>query len=199
VRHPAARASRRRRDSPAPYVRSYTRRPAKEYVRDGLSPATGTRQALAWRMLLYVLTHDYSGRLGRTAIADKGIVYHIYSQFRTDGSRSWTTISTGVDPEKSDAMEGELRLQLKKLVSEPPTQAELEAARNHLLGRDLTTAQSNEELAAKLTRQFVETGGVQSHEQLVGQLHQIGPSDLTAAAAEFGRGTIIRVDVGPGR
>ena len=35
------------------------------YVAEG--PPPGTREALAWRMLLYVLTHDYSGRLGRSA------------------------------------------------------------------------------------------------------------------------------------
>ncbi|HEY6008189.1 MAG TPA: hypothetical protein VIU40_07675, partial [Geobacteraceae bacterium] len=35
------------------------------YVIEG--PPPGTREALAWRMMLYVLTHDYSGRLGRSA------------------------------------------------------------------------------------------------------------------------------------
>ena len=54
-------------------------------------PPAGTREALAWRMLLYVLTHDYSGRLGWSAISDKGLVYHIYSRQRTDGVRTWVT------------------------------------------------------------------------------------------------------------
>ena len=108
-------------------------------------------------MLLYVLTHDYSGRLGRSAIGDKGIVYHIYSLLRTDGRRSWATISTGVDPDKADAMEAEVRAQLARLASDPPSPAEVDAARNHLLGRDLTAAQSNEELTAKLAREFLET------------------------------------------
>lgn len=158
-------------------------------------PAPGTREALAWRMLLYVLTHDYSGRLGWSAISDKGIVYHIYSSLRTDGSRSWATLSTGVDPNKADAMEAELRLQLARLVSEPPTAAEVDAARSHLLGRDVTAAQSNEEFAAKLSREFVEAGGLRSHEQLRAQLQTITPADLADAAQMFVRGTIVRVDV----
>ena len=74
---------------------------------------------LAWRMLLYVLTHDYSGRLGRSAITDKGIVYYIGSALRTDGVTSWATISIGVDPDKADAMESELRAQLARLATEP--------------------------------------------------------------------------------
>jgi hypothetical protein len=164
------------------------------YVVEG--PAPGTHQALAWRMLLYILTHDASGRLGRSAIGDKGIVYHIYSTVRTDGARSWATISTGVDPDKADAMEAELRLHLKRLVSDPPTTAEMDAARAHLLGRDLTAAQSNEELAAKLAREFVESGGLRTHDQLRAMLQSITPGDLAKAAQSFGRGTIIRVDVG---
>jgi zinc protease len=163
------------------------------YVVQG--PAPGTRDALAWRMLLYVLTHDYSGRLGRSAIADKGIVYHIYSSFRTDGHRSWAKISTGVDPDKADAMEAELRAQLARLVSAPPTVAEVEAARTHFLGRDVTAAQDNEEIVAKLAREFVETGGLRSHEQLRAQLQAVTPADLAAAARSFVNGTIIRVDV----
>ena len=146
------------------------------------APPPGSREALAWRMLLYTLTHDYSGRLGWSAIFDKGLVYHIYSSLRTDGRRSWVVISTGVDPDKADAMEAELRSQLARLVTEPPTAAEVEAARHHLLGRDLTAAQSNEELTAKLAREFVETGGLRSHEQFRAQLQTITPADLATAA-----------------
>jgi len=164
------------------------------YVVEG--PPPGTREALAWRMLLYVLTHDYSGRLGRSAIGDKGIVYHVYSSLRTDGVRTWAVLSTGVDPDKADAMEAELRTQLAGLESEPPSATDVEAARNHLFGRDSTAAQSNEELAAKLTREFAETGGLRSHEQLRASLQTITPADLARAAQSFSSGTIVRVDVG---
>ena len=173
---------------------------AKPFAQGGIGyvvagPPPGTREALAWRMLLYVLTHDYSGRLGWSAISDKGLVYHIYSSQRTDGVRTWTTIFTGVDPGKADATEEELRTQLARLVSEPPSAAEVEAARRHILGRDLTSAQSNDELAAKLTREFVETRGLRSNDQLRAQLEAITPADLALAARAFSSGTIVRVDV----
>ena len=173
---------------------------AKPLAQGGLgyvvqAPPPGTREALVWRMLLYVLTHDYAGRLGNNAIRDKGLVYHIYSLLRTDGVRSWATIATGVDPDKADAMEGELRAQLARLATEPPTATETDAARNHLLGRDLTAAQSNEEWTAKLAREFVETGGLRPHAELRAQLEAITPADLAAAARAFAAGTIIRVDV----
>jgi predicted Zn-dependent peptidase len=147
-------------------------------------------------MILYVLTHDYSGRLGRSAITEKGLVYHIYSSLRTNGRQTWATIWTGVDPDKADALEIELRTQITTLASEPPTAAETEAARNHILGRDVTAAQGNDELATKLMREFVETGGVRSHEQLRLVLKTITARDLAKAAKTFTKGTILRVDVG---
>ncbi|HEX8842521.1 MAG TPA: insulinase family protein, partial [Sphingomicrobium sp.] len=163
------------------------------YVVEG--PPIGTRQALAWRLLLYVLTHDYSGRLGRSAIMQKGIVYHIHSDLRFAGGRTWATISTGVDPDKADAMEAELRAQLAGLETQPPTPAELDAARSHFLGRDLSAAQGNEEITAKLAREFVETGGLRSHELLRAELAKITATDLAEATQAFTKGTIIRVDV----
>ena len=165
------------------------------YVVEG--PSLASRDALAWRMLLYILTHDYSGRLGLSAIGEKGLVYHIYSAVRTDGSRTWATLWTGVDADKVDAVESEIRLQLSKLVSNPPSRAEVEAARHHLLGRDITAAQSNEELAAKLAREFLATGGPRSHEQLGTALQTITPADLARLARVFSGGTILRVDVPP--
>ena len=72
------------------------------------APVPTTRAGLAAQMILYILTHDYSGRLGRSAIGDKGIVYHIYSTYPTDGRHGWITLSTGVDPDKAEAMEREL-------------------------------------------------------------------------------------------
>lgn len=163
------------------------------YVVEG--PPDGTREALAWQMLLYVLTHDYSGRLGRSAITAKGIVYHIYSDVRSDGRNTWATISTGVDPAKADAMEAELRAELGKLKSDPPTAAELRAARDHLLGRDLTAAQSNVQWTSKLAREFISWGGLRSHERLRAELEAITQADLVAAAQRFANGTIVRVDV----
>jgi len=158
------------------------------------APPPGTREGQVWRMLLYILTHDYSGRLGRSAITSKGLVYHIYSSYRTDGQHGWVTLTTGVDPANADAMENELKAQLARLAGDPPSVAEVDAARRHLLGRDLSAAQSNEEITARLTRQLV-AGGLRTHEQLKSMLATITPADVAAAVPAFARGTILRVDV----
>ena len=142
------------------------------------APPPGTREGLTWRMLLYILTHDYSGRLGRSAIGDKGLAYHIASDYRTDGRRGWVTLSTGVDPAKADAMEAELKRQLRMLATDPPNAAEVEAARRHLLGRD-HAAQANEEIADPTGAAVRRTGGLRSHRELEAVLR---PSPLPTSA-----------------
>jgi predicted Zn-dependent peptidase len=89
-----------------------------------------------------------------------------------------------------------LKAQLARLVTEPPTAAEVDTARRHLLGRDISAAQSNREIANRLARQFIDAGGLRSHQQLEAALNSIGPQDLAAIAPAFARGTILRVDVG---
>lgn len=158
-------------------------------------PPPGTRAGFAWRMLLYILTHDYSGRLGRSAIGDKGLAYHIESSVRTDGRRGWATVWTGVDPGQADALEAELKAQLANLQANPPTAAEVDAARRHFFGRDLSAAQSNPEIADRLARQFVESGGLRSHRELRAMLDSITPADIASAVPAFIRGTTLRVDV----
>ena len=153
------------------------------------APMPGTREGHAWQMLNYIFCHDYSGRLGRSAIGDKGLAYYIASEYRTDGRRGWIALFAGVDPAKADPLEDELKQQLDGLVTDPPSAAEIDAARRHLLGRDLSAAQSNEELADRLARQFVETGGLRNRSALAAALDSIRPGDIAAAAAAFGRGT----------
>jgi predicted Zn-dependent peptidase len=167
------------------------------------APPPATREGIAWRILLYILTHDYGGRLGDEAISDRGLVYHIDSAyrtvadlFRTGPAYGGITLSMGVDPTKVDAMEAALRSELARLVSDPPTSAEVSAAKRHLLGRDLSAAQSNEEIASRLARQWIETSGLGSHEALGAMLEEISAADVAAMAADFARGTILRVDVG---
>ncbi len=147
-------------------------------------------------MLLYVLSHDYSGRLGRSAIGDKGLAYHICQclpnrRTARRGSRS----PLASIPAKADALEAEFRAQLARLVTNPPTAAEIEAARSHILGRSISAAQSNQEIADKLTREYLEAGNIRSHDELSALLQSITADDIAAIATDFGKGTILRVDV----
>jgi zinc protease len=147
----------------------------------------------AWRLMLYILSHAYEGRLGKKAISDRGLVYYIDSHYRSNGRDAWITMTTGVDPPKLQALESLFRAELARLASEPPTDDEISEARRHLVGRARSAAQSNEELSAELARQWTWYGRLQSPQELQSALHAISDEDVRATAAGFARGTMITI------
>jgi len=147
----------------------------------------------AWRMALYILSHGYEGRLGKAAITRRGLVYHIDSDWHTDGSNDWITIRTGVDPQKLPAMKALMREQLDRMISEPPSAAEIDAARSHLLGRFVSAAQSNGELAEWLAVQWILHGGLPDYDNLKRRLDAVGREDIMKMLPAFTRGSIVSV------
>jgi zinc protease len=158
-------------------------------------PAPGPVEpaAAAWQMVLYVLTHGYEGRLGKEAISKRGLVYYIDSAYHSDGRRGWVTLSMGVDPGQLPAMRELLREELTRLLSEPPTQGDLDEARRHLLGRQLSGAQSNRVLASRLARDWLWYGELTTHEDLRKRLERVTLQDLLAVLPAFTAGAVVAV------
>lgn len=125
-----------------------------------LVPAPPPDDADAWRVLLYILSHGYGGRLGDHAISRRGLAYYIDARYRSDGSDGWISLAAGVDPAKLDALIRVFDDELARLVAEPPTQEEIDEARRHFTGRARSAAQGNDELAAELARQLAWYGRV---------------------------------------
>jgi predicted Zn-dependent peptidase len=120
-------------------------------------------------------------------------VYYIDSAYRSDGRNGWATLSTGVDPDKLPAMRELLRTELARLVHEPPSQADLDEARRHLLGRQLSAAQSNRELADRLAREWLWYGEPTDYEDLRQRLERVTLQDLLSVLPAFTAGTIVAV------
>jgi zinc protease len=157
------------------------------------APAPRDPEASAYRLLLYVLSHHYEGRLGKKAISERGLAYYIDSRYRSDGESAWITMATGVDPEKLDALMALIKAELERLRTEPPTAAEIEEAREYLVGRAGSAAQSNEELTALLATQWVWYGRLQTPDELREQLNKVSDDQVRAIAGKFSQGTMIRV------
>ena len=107
-----------------------------------------TSSPLAWRMLLYIMAHDYEGRLGKEMIARRGLLYYLGTRYHSDGQTGWLSIVSGVNPDKLDETRSLFFGMLDALRDHPPTVAEVEEARQHLIGRRLTAPMSNEEISA---------------------------------------------------
>ena len=156
-------------------------------------PGPRDENQAAWQMALYILTHGYEGRLGKAAISRRGLVYYIDSGYHTDGTNDWITIGTGVDPQKLLAMKALLREQLDLLLTSPPSAAEIEAARSHLLGRFVSAAQSNDELAANLAGQWILHAGLSDYDALKRRLDRVSRQDILQMLPAFTRGSIVAV------
>lgn len=157
------------------------------------APGPTEPDAAAWQMVLYLLSHGYEGRLGKKAISERGLVYYIDSDYGSDGRHGWVTLSTGVDPDKLPAMRELMRSELQRLRDEPPTQAELDEARRHLLGRRLSAAQSNRELADRLAREWLWYGELLHYNDLRERLERVTLHELLDLLPAFTAGTIVAV------
>ncbi|MGA9575123.1 MAG: insulinase family protein [Lysobacterales bacterium] len=161
------------------------------YVVQVPGPREETRAA--WQIALYTLTHGYEGRLGKAAISQRGLVYYIDSAYHTDGTNDWITLSTGVDPQKLTAMKELLRQQLDLMLTRPPSAEEIEAARSHLLGRFVSAAQSNAELAENLASQWILYGHLPGYDDLKRQLDAVSRQDIMQMLPAFTHGAIVSV------
>ncbi len=158
-----------------------------------LAPPPGHPDSLAWRMLLYVLSHGYEGRLGVEAISRRGLVYYIDAEYLTDGTSGRVSLAIGVDPAKLDAMRALLSETLQSLAAMPPTAIEIEEAKSHLLGRRLTAAQSNGEVSAALIEEWVGWGHLLSDDEFVAAVDAVTREAVERVVPAFLAGTTIIV------
>lgn len=158
-----------------------------------IAAAPGPRDSRsdAWRLLLYILSHDYEGRLGKKAISDAGLAYYIGSEYRSDGTNAWISLSTGVDAKKIAPLSNLLHAELEGLASDPPTDNEISEAKNHRLGRLKSAAQSNSELASEIATLWLWYGELLTVDSLRERLAMISRQDILAEVASFSSGKTI--------
>ncbi len=157
------------------------------------APAPGDPIAAAWQMALYIFSHQYEGRLGQEAIANRGLIYYVDSAYQTDGRTGWITLNMGVDPDKLPAMQQLFRTTLHELADRPPSQQELDEARQHLLGRYRSAAQSNLELADRLARDWLWYGQPLTYKDLQHRLDAVRRQDIIDLLPAFIAGTTVSI------
>jgi hypothetical protein len=156
-------------------------------------PGPRPQTAAAWHIALYILSHGYEGRLGKEAISEQGLVYYIDSAYQTDGGNDWIVLSMGVDPANQPAMKRLLKAELARLLEEPPSQAEIDEAKAHLLGRHVSASQSNAELADSLVRQWIWKRDKTGQDDWGQQLDAVQREDILDLLPDFTRGSIIAI------
>jgi len=160
------------------------------------APGPGEELAPAWWYALYILSHGYEGRLGKEAISRRGLVYYIDAEYGSNGRGGWVTLDIGVDPDKLDSMRALLQEELARMQREPPTEAEVAEAKQYLLGRFVTGAQSNDELASRLAREWLWYGELTDYAALRARLESVDREDVLGILPAFLAGGIVSVRYG---
>jgi predicted Zn-dependent peptidase len=158
------------------------------------APRPTDERSFAYRILLYILSHDYEGRLGREAISNRGLAYYIDSRYRSDGRNGWITLAVGVDPEKLQDLKALLAAELERLRDHPPTIEEIEEAKRHLVGRARSAAQSNQELSQLIAEHWLWHGDGVTPKTLDRMLGSISRKDVLDAVPAFIEGATVVVD-----
>jgi predicted Zn-dependent peptidase len=156
-------------------------------------PGPREQTLAAAQMTLYVLQHGYEGRLGKKAISDSGLVYYIETEYDTDGANDWISLNMGVDPDRMPAMQTLLGDEILRLSEEPPTGSELDEARNHLVGRCTSAAQSNLELTQRLISQWLLLGQLESCDQYRTRLEAVSRDDVLSLLPALTSGSVVSV------
>lgn len=160
------------------------------------APALGEESAIAWRLALYILSHDYEGRLGKEAISRRGLVYYIGADYRAAPAAGLITLSIGVDPDKQEAMRALLQSEMARLLDEPPTGRELAEAKRHLIGRRISAAQSNPEIGAALAREWLAQGSLRDADAYAEAVNAVSLEAVRALLPAFAGGDIVTIKVG---
>ncbi len=158
------------------------------------APAPSSPGSVAYRILLYIMTHAYEGRLGKEMIGRRGLIYYISSSYNSDGVNSWISIHYGVNPDQLDTSRAEFERILKDLRENPPTEAEVEEAKQHLIGRRLTQYQSNEELSAFYVREWIEQGRLLDQAEFEKRIRAVTLEQVRRIIPQFLDGVSVVVD-----
>lgn len=159
-------------------------------------PAAGPSEtmAFAWKMLRYIMTHDYEGRLGVQLIGQQGLLYEIDSGYRSDGQHGWIWITTGVNPDKLSIVKQRFQELMRGLVSNPPSSKEIAEAKNNLIGRRKTAYQSNREISGFLVQEFLEQGKLLSEQEFEKRVNSVTEDQLKSIIPQFLGGVTAVID-----
>jgi len=155
---------------------------------------TSTREADAWRILLYTMSHGYEGRLGKELIGHLGLLYYIDSRYDSDGKTGWISLVTGVNSDQLAATRDRFAELLGRLRQEPPTGAEIDEAKQSLIGRRITAPKSNAEITAAYAREWIEQGRLLTDAEFAQRVRAVTREQVLALVPRFLAGGTVVVE-----
>ncbi|MBC7460909.1 MAG: insulinase family protein [Thermoleophilia bacterium] len=148
----------------------------------GISRADDRRYAAA--ILDMILGNAPSSRLFLEIRELRGLAYSVYSYFSNHADSGEVGLYVGVRPDRVATVFEVVRAELDRIISEPPTVAEIDLAKGHLEGRMLLSLESTVVRGNRLGASLVTHMPIESLETSVNRMRAVTADDLLALAQE---------------
>lgn len=172
----------------APVVK--LRRRAIEQTQLALGVRTCCRhdeRRFALRLLSTVLGENMSSRLFQSLREDAGLAYSVYSSASHFSDAGDFVISAGLDADKLPRALQLILEEMRRLKRRPPSPAEMQRARDYVIGQMDLSLESTESQMTWLGEQVLGYGRIFSPETIRRRLRAVTAADLRRVAEDFFR------------
>lgn len=146
-------------------------------------PTCGPRDSDAAALTLAVRL--LSDRLAGELREKQGLAYSVGASIEYAPDFGWLVCSMGTAPENREKALSGMKLEMKRLLSEPPSELELASARNQWVGRNLMRRLARETQCYYMSLGEFLGLGYRYDEELEAKLKEITPEDITRVVERF--------------
>jgi len=147
--------------------------------------AAGDPRRFAATVLQLILGGNMSSRLFQVVREQLGLAYSIYSHLSFFSDTGLLGISAGVSPKNLEALLDAIRREVKKMMAQPVSEAELQAAREYLRGSILLSADDCDHLMMRLAKNEIHFGHYIPLEEIIQGLMQVTAGEVLEVAREL--------------
>jgi len=190
--------SSRSRPMPRLGVKFYQRDLEQLHVLMGYEgPSSSDPQRYSSLLLNVILGGSMSSRLFQEIREKRGLAYSVYSFFSSFQDTGMLGIYAGISEKQFSKVAELMHGELKKLADQSIEYHELEAARDHIKGGLLLSAESTDSRMTRLAKNEINLGKFVSYDEVIRKINAVTPDDIKQMATRCLKGDSALVCLGP--
>ncbi len=147
-------------------------------------PSAADPARFAALLMNVILGGSMSSRLFQEIREKRGLAYAIYSFLNSYHDAGLLGIYAGVAPQNVHETVALIKEEMVKLAENPLTIGELDAARDHIKGNLLLSAESTDARMSRLAKNEIDLGKFVSYDEIVGSIEKVTPEQVQDIAAK---------------
>jgi predicted Zn-dependent peptidase len=160
-------------------------------------PSSSDPQRYSSLLLNVILGGSMSSRLFQEIREKRGLAYSVYSFFSSFQDTGMLGIYAGISEKQFSKVAELMHGELKKLADQSIEYHELEAARDHIKGGLLLSAESTDSRMTRLAKNEINLGKFVSYDEVIREINAVTPEDIKQMATRCFKGDSALVCLGP--